>query len=198
MKKNIILLFILCFLLAPPLALAKIGVGVGTGKIQVNEPLRPGGMYDLPVLSVLNTGDESSYYDVSIAYHEDQPEMRPASDWFIFEPRRFYLEPGEAQSVSIKLNLPVEVVPGDYFAFLEGRPVKEVESGNTTIGVAAAAKLYFTIQPANLLQGIYYKIAAFVDLYSPWPQVVLTIIILALIFNFLKKRFNFKIKVDKK
>ena len=79
MKKYIIifsaLLLVICLTyLNVNQVIAWIGVGVGTGKIQVTEKLKPGQIYILPSISVLNTGDEKGNYKVSIAYHEKQPE----------------------------------------------------------------------------------------------------------------------------
>lgn len=195
--KKFIFTVIFLFLLFPNNVFARIGVGVGTGKIQVEDKLKPGIIYELPSLTVLNTGDEESDYEVNVSYHEKQPQLRSPQNWFIFSPQKFHLEPGKAQTVTIKLNLPVRTEPGEYFAYLEGHPFKKSVSGNTTIGVAAAAKLYFTVIPGNFLEGIYYKIASFWKVYSPWPQRVLigaVIIVLALLF---KKFFNIQINLRK-
>lgn len=198
MKKVLVGLFFLSifWLIFPGRALARIGVGVGTGKIQVDVDLKPGIIYRLPSLSVINTGDEPSDYAVSIAYHQDIPELRPKADWFIFTPQAFYLKPGEVKTVEIKLNLPLKMEPGDYFCYLEAKPVKKAVNGKTTIGVAAAAKLYFTVIPASQLQGIYYKIISFWKVYAPWPQRALLavwIVILLVVFKkFFKLQVGFK------
>lgn len=190
--KKLLLAFIIVLIL-PNVAFAKIGVGVGTGKIQVKDKLKPGIIYELPPLTVLNTGDEPSDYEVNVSYHEKQPQLRPLQSWFIFSPQKFHLEPGKAQTVAIKLNLPVRTEPGDYFAYLEGHPFKKSVSGNTTIGVAAAAKLYFTVIPGNFLEGSYYKIASFWKVYSPWPQRFLLLIGALFTFGLFKKFFNIQI-----
>lgn len=197
MKKFFIALFLLLFYFVPKSTFAKIGVGVGTGKIQVDEDLKPGIIYKLPVLTVLNTGDEESDYEVSVAYHSKQPELPPSKDWFVFSLQKFHLKPGEAKNIEIKLNLPIRAQPGDYFAYLEGHPAKKSQSGSTSIGVAAAAKLYFTVVPANFLQGIYYKLVSFYKVYSPWPQrVVIALVVLLTIVAF-KKFFNIKINLKR-
>lgn len=196
MKK--FLSFLLVFLLFPSVVYAKIGVGVGAGKIKVDENLKPGTIYQLPVLTVLNTGDESSDYEVSITYHEKQPENMPPQNWFIFSPQKFSLDPGKSQPVNIKLNLPVSSKPGDYFAYLEARPVKKTELGNTTVGIAAATRLYFTVVPANVFEGIYYKAVSFWNVYAPWPKRIVvgfSIIIIILLF---KRFFNVQIDFRKK
>lgn len=195
--KKLIFALILLILILPSTIFAKIGVGVGTGKIQVEDKLKPGTIYELPSLTVLNTGDEESDYEVNVSYHEKQPQLRPPQYWFIFSPQKFHLEPGKTQTVSIKLNLPVMTEPGDYFAYLEGHPVKKSVSGNTSIGVAAAAKLYFTVIPGNLFEGVYFKILSFWKVYSPWPQIILLLAGAFLVFSLFKKFFNIRINLKK-
>jgi len=193
MKKIFLLLFLFFLFVFPPLSLAKIGVGVGTGKIQVEDKLKPGMIYELPSLTVFNTGDEEGDYEAAITYHEKQPELRPLEEWFGFSPKEFHLKPGEAQEVKIKLNLPVKTEPGDYFAYLEGHPLKKAEGGQTTIGVAAAAKLYFTVLPANFFQGLYYKLASFWRLNQPWSNRVAVAVAVIIIYLGLKKYLGFQI-----
>lgn len=202
-KKIFLVLFLIAVFVGPMFVLARIGVGVGIGKIQVDEPLKAGVIYDLPALSVLNTGDEPGEYGASIEYHEGQeqnPEMglRPQKEWFSFEPQSFHLEPGQIQNVRIILTLPTKVQPGNYFAYLEGHPVKKSETGQTSIGVAAAAKLYFTVAPANIFQGIYYRVVSFWAMYSPWTWVVLGIILTVIVIVFFRKRFAFQVGIKKK
>jgi len=195
-KKSTIFIALLTLLFLPNPVFANIGVGVGTGKIQIEDKLKPGIIYNLPPLTVVNTGDEPSDYEAAISYHEKQPQLRPPEDWFIFSPKKFHLDPGKVQVVSIKLNLPVRIEPGDYFAYLEGHPVRKASTGQTSIGIAAAAKLYFTVIPGNFIEGIYYKILSFWHIYSPWPQVFtigLGVIAVALLFKrFFNIQINFK------
>jgi len=200
MKRNFILILGICsFLCLPVLALAKTGVGVRAGEIRIDQPLKPGLIYTLSSFSVVNTGNEPGEYEVSVEYHQDQeqrPDMglRPDKEWFKFEPERFYLEPGEVQPVQVKLSLPVKgVKPGKYFVYLEGHPVKKDTSGRTSIGVAAATKLYFTIAPANALQGIYYRFISLCSRYHPWDTIILTLIFVALVLRFISRHFKFQI-----
>jgi hypothetical protein len=202
MKKVLIVLASL-FLLFPSLAAAKVGVGVGIGKVEVQDELKPGMIYILPSLPVMNTGDEPGEYGVSIEYHEGQEAradmgQKPPTEWFRFEPQSFHLEPGEVQTVEIRLDLPIRAVPGDYFVYLEGHPIKTAESGQTTIGIAAAAKLYFTVLPANIIQGIYYKLASLWNLSSPWSQRVAALLVVVAIAALVKRYFKIQINVAKK
>ncbi|MBI2414887.1 hypothetical protein HYV31_03600 [candidate division WWE3 bacterium] len=198
-KLNVlVILFLIGVLFVPTkTALARIGVGIGTGKIQIDEKLKPGIIYELPPLNVLNTGDEVSDYEVAVAYHEKQSQLMPPEAWFIFEPQRFSLEPNAGSTVTVKLNLPLKTIPGDYFAYLEAHPTKKAENGNTSIGVAAAAKLYFTVEPANIIEGMYYRAISYWKIYQPWSSrfAVLAGIVLALIL--FKKFFNIQINIKK-
>lgn len=187
---------------------ARVGVGVATGKIQVKEPLKAGKIYLLPTLVVSNTGTEPSWYEPGIEYHEGQetnPDMglKPPREWFSFEPAEFYLEPGQAQKVEIRLTVPLKAKPGDYFCYLEGRSLrKDTGTGGAKIGVAAAAQVYFIILPANIWQAIYYRVSDLMKIYSPWSWVVLWLIIGAIVILILraifKRFFKLQIGITKK
>jgi hypothetical protein len=197
MKKVIALTLFFTFLFFPASAFAKIGVGVATGKIQVQDKLKPGLIYNLPPLTVINTGDVPSDYEVDVTYYEKQTQLKPPNDWFIFSPQRFHLEPGRVQVVNIKLNLPIMVTPGDYFGFLEAQPVQKDTAGKTTIGIAAATKLNFTLVPANIFYGLYYKIISIWEVYAPWPQRVVIAVVLIGALLFAKKFLNIQIGLKK-
>jgi len=200
MKKlfGVLFAFVSLCLLATT-AYASIGVGVGTGKIVVNDVLKPGQIYILPSLTVLNTGDETSSYKVSITYHEQQPELMPAQDLFQFSPETFELAPGEAKVVDIRLNLPLKIEPGKYFAYLEASPAATTSTASgTSVGVAAAAKLYFEIAPANIFVAIYYKLASLWTLYSPWTLWGTLLVGFIIIILLLKKFLNINISLRKK
>jgi hypothetical protein len=153
-----------------PLVNARIGVGVGTGKIVVTDKLKPGQIYKFPSVAVLNTGDEDGIYGLSIQYHEQQPELKPPLEWFSFDPNNFDLKPSEAKSVDVLVNIPLNAVPGEYFAYLEATPKKKTIDGITAVSVAAAAKLYFTVEPANFIQGVYYRALSIWTLNEPWSS----------------------------
>jgi len=193
MRKFIFLLII--FLILPVFVFAGPGVGVNTGKIYVDAPLKPGGIYNLPIIGVSNTGDQQGKYEMAVTFLSNQPEMRPAKEWFIFSPSSFYLEPGEVEQVSIKLILPVKMRPGDYFAFLEAHPIAEAGPG-TTIGVAAATKLYFKVVPSNIIEAFYYRVSSFFRENSPWSWIILGIILGAIVLTILRKHFAFKLGIQ--
>jgi len=197
MHKIIISFLTLLFIIFPLSASANVGVGVNLGKINIDEPLKPGGVYIFPVIGVINTGDEDGNYAFEVTYHQDQPELRPAAEWFSFSPSTFPLEAGMSQNVEIKLSLPIKMKPGEYFAYLEAHPVV-VSGPGTTIGVAAATKTYFTVIPANLWQAIVYKTSSLFILYAPWTYVVSAILIGAILIWLFRRFFSFNIRISKK
>ncbi len=185
-------------LILPAAVFARIGVGVGAGKIYTDEQLRAGGIYDLPAVPVLNTGDETANYQVSVQYFEKQETrsdmgLRPAEEWFTFTPQTFSLEPGKVQTVKVTLTLPTKVTPGNYYALLEAQPMKKSVAGETSIGIAAATQLWFTIAPANFFQGIYYRFISLYSRYHPWDTIVLAVIFVAALLWYISKRFKFQI-----
>lgn len=181
----------------PEIAFGAIGVGIGMGKIYMDQPLKPGGIYSLPSLPVLNTGTEGANYEVIVSHRDNQPEKKPKPEWVTFEPSSFYLEPGQVKNVSVKLVLPVKVEPGDYFAFLEAYPVIDSESGVTSVGIAAAGKLYFTVDPANMWQGFYYRSLFFYQNHKSIFGWALKIFIGTTVLLLLKKFVKLDIKIKK-
>ncbi|MCL4415129.1 MAG: hypothetical protein M1365_00285 [Actinobacteria bacterium] len=178
---------------------ARIGVGVGTGKIRIEQDLKPGMSYDLPPFTVINTGDEDSRYSVSVSRLEGQKEFFPKKEWFAFSPSAFSLKPGKAQVVKVRLNLPVRAEPGKYFAYLEGFPVaKEQDKGGALIGIAAASKLYFTVVPANIFEGIYYKILYFWQNNQPFTGIFAVALVVLVVWRYLKQFLNIQINFKKK
>ncbi|RZN34571.1 MAG: hypothetical protein EFT35_09305 [Methanophagales archaeon ANME-1-THS] len=155
---------LLALLLIEPCS-ATIGVGVGRGKIAVNEPLMSGGTYTISSISVHNTGGEASDYSVNVMYLYGQKELRPPKEWVIFEPETFHLEPNEREIVEIRLKIPLDAEPGAYFCFLEATP--KTEGDGFRIGAAAATKLYFSVKPANILAALVHKAASFMAETAP-------------------------------
>lgn len=164
---------IILLLLSTSFIWAKVGVGVGLGKVQLDETLASGGVYNLPSLPVLNTGDEDGEYEVEITYLADQEELKPEASWFSFNPQSFPLSAGSSQLVEVKLTLPIDTRPGEYFAFLEAHPVVKAEG--TTIGVAAATKLNFTVKPSSILGAAVERIRSLIETNAPTSYYVLGI-----------------------
>lgn len=176
----------------PATAAADLGVGISHSEITVEEELAQGGRYQLPAVTVTNTGTEAARYEVVITFIQDQPQIRPEADWLRFQPQAFDLTPGQSQTVSIALSVDGGAEPGDYFALIEAHPI-QADTG-VTIGVAAAAKLSFEVKPSNLFELWRLRIAHFFEDNSPYSIVLPpTIAGLALVY-FLSRRFRLRIE----
>ena len=199
MQKFIIISLLIAVLILPSAIFARIGVGISSGEIKMDKPLKPGAIYELPSLPVRNTGDEPSYYGLGVAYHVERTEIRIPKEWLTFNPDKFYLEPGQQQPVAIKLTLPLKAEPGDYFAYVEAFPVAEITgSGGASMGIAVGAKLFFTVVPANFWQAITWRVSSFWINNSPWTWVVFGMVLAAIFVVLFKKNFAFQLGVKKK
>lgn len=185
----------LLFFLSPAVD-AKVGVGMGAGEIRVDEPVKLGGIYELPSVRIFNTGDETTAYGMGIAFHQDYHELRPAKEWFSFSPATFTIKPGESQEVRVIMTVPLKGEPGDYFAFIESGPIPTNTPG-TSVGIAVATKLYFTLVPANIFQAIGFRVSSFFRTYTPWSWGVLGLIILCILVLTFRRFFSFNVSLRK-
>jgi hypothetical protein len=137
------------------------GASVNLAEVRVDERLLPGGKYDLPTLSVTNTGDQAGTYVVDVTYVYEQPERRPPPDWFSFEPREFPLAPGQSQRVEMRLNPASGADPGRYSAYI--RAAAAPSEASVSVSVAAATKLSFEVKPANWFEAQRLRVSRFID-----------------------------------
>lgn len=191
---RLIALAIIAILLLQPCS-ARVGVGVGTGKITVDEPLMPGGTYKIHSMSVMNTGDEASNYSVDVTYLYEQKELRPPEEWVVFNPKTFHLEPNEGKIVELRLNIPMDAPPGNYFSFLEAHPVAEGEGFR--IGVAAATKLYFSVKPANIVSALVHKVSSFMAETAPVSYIVIIAVLVIAAVMVLRKHVAIEVRRKK-
>jgi hypothetical protein len=197
---RISLLLIACLILAAWLAApsaASVGVGVDTGKIELNEALVPGGVYRLPAIGVVNTGDELTQYRVNITFMDNQSELKPETGWFTFSPDAFTLEKANSLRVSTTLRVPVNAPAGKYFALIEASPAVK-PGGTATVGVAAAAKLSFNIREANLAMAVIHRTGDFFRDSSPYIYFALGVIAAIILIIVFRRHFRFSLKVEKK
>ena len=191
------LLITVAVLLMPAMAAqADRGVGVSLGRIEIVDVLSPGAGYKLPALGVLNTGDEPGDYEVAITYRADQPEKRPRDSWFELQPRQFHLNAGESRSVDVHLTLPTGADPGDYFAYIEARPITEGEG--VRVGVAAATRVTFTVKPSSWLQAQRLRINRWIDESEPWSFIVPGSILGGLLFMTLQRHVRFRSPIERR
>jgi hypothetical protein len=181
--------------LAP--AAADIGVGVDLAKIDIDQVLTAGEVYNLPAVGVSNTGDRTADYEVVITYMNEQKEMTPSADWFQFDPQRFNLEAATSRKISISLHIPQDAPPGQYFALIEAHPLVE-GSGGTTIAIAAATKLFFSVKKGNTSDSVLNSIGDFFSDSGPYSYIGLGIIVAVMLVVLSRRFFKFRFKVERR
>ena len=187
---RIIAVCVLVVFVAVPTQAATVGVGIGTGKIRPDSPLLPGLTYTMPSIAVFNSGDTESNYEMTVQYNETQPERKPPANWVTFTPQHFTLKPGASQEVGIIVQPSSAAEPGEYFIYLEARPIKSDSSGATAIKIAAATKFNFEVAPANDWQRFYYTLLDLWNKNQIWLVPVLSIFALFISFLLAKKFFK--------
>jgi hypothetical protein len=175
-------------------AIADTGVGVDLAEINVDEILAAGNVYNLPAVGVVNTGDRTADYELAITYMSEQEEMTPPADWFQFDPQRFSLERGASRKISISLRVPQNASPGQYFALIEAHPVLE-SSDATTIGIAAATKLRFSVSKDV---PVLSAIAKFFRDHAPYSYIGLGLILAVIVVVVLRRFFRFRFGVERR
>lgn len=197
-KRNIL---IVCLALVLPLvaaapAVAKLGVGVNVGRIEVNEPLLSGGIYRIAKVGVINTGTEKATYEVDVSYLEDQKQLRPPKEWFSFKPKRLSLKPKDSEHVEVTVVLPVKAAPGKYFALIEAHPVIKKEA--VTISIAAASKMSFTVESSSLFWSIINRVSSWLTANAPYTYIGLGILVLAIAVLIFRRFARISLRVERK
>ncbi len=187
---RVLAVVILVIFVVIPVHASTTGVGVGTGKIRPDAPFLPGLTYTMPSVAVFNSGDIESDYEMTVQYNETQPELKPPADWVTFMPQHFTLKPGGSQEVKILVQPSSTAAPGQYFIYLEARPIKSDTSGTTAIKIAAATKFNFEVAPANDWQRLYYVLLDFWNKNQGWLVPVLSICTLFVAYRLAKKFFK--------
>lgn len=173
---------------------ASTGVGVGLGEIRLEEDLKPGGIYRLPDLPVINTGDVAGDYRVSAEVVEALVIADPdeVAGWVEFTPREFHLDPGASRLVSQQLQLPVAAPAGEYLVFLEAAAAPPSDAP-VAIGAAAATKLYFSVAPGSVLGALRQRVTTWV-LLNHWIYLLLAVLALLMAVFIFRRNYQFSIQ----
>lgn len=177
--------------------MARIGVGVGLGKIEYQVPVIPGSVVRLPKIPVVNTGEEEGSVVVKIDYFGDQKELQPPAEWFSFSPQKIYLKAGESRMVSTSMKLPFTPISGKYLALLEAQYVGG-KDGQVRLGPAAATKFYFTIGESPGVLGAAVQRVKTLSYYYPLWMLILAGFFFLSALNILRKNFKISLKIGVK
>jgi hypothetical protein len=171
-------------------ALASKAVSIDVGRIDVTDPLAPGGAYKLPAFGVRNPGTETTTYRVVVSYIDGQASGQPSQAWFTFSPAELTLGPGESRPVTATITLPTDAEPGQYAALIG--PEIVAEGTGAQVGAGAAAHLTFTVAESSGLDAFLRWLGRFLG-ENPWVIVVVALGVLALVAWFLRRRFSFSV-----
>lgn len=186
---------VLCLALAvagflPIAAEASLGTGVSASPIVLAESAHPGNSYALPAMYVVNTGTEPSDYAVHVARLSQGAQRVAPAGWIHIGKPRFHLDPKQATSVPLTLDVPADASPGDYMTNLVAGTVPPGSTSGLALGAAAAAKLLFSVTPSPGVQ-------------FPWPWPVWVYVILALVLvaaagMYLYRRLGLSVQIQRK
>jgi hypothetical protein len=176
------------------------GVGVGLGSVRVGEILKPGGIYELPDLPVINTGEVAGTYEVRATLVNPkgwtEKPLGLGSDAFRFSPQSFHLVPDQSRLVSVTLTLPLNTLDGDYLFYLEASPVQNPTKG-VALGPTAATKLYFSVQAGTVLGALRTRLITFI-LTRPEIYLLLAVLLLLEAFFLLRRHFSLHLELQPK
>ena len=178
------------------LASADVGVAIDIGKIDVSQRLAKGGTYQLPLIGVRNPGTEPTTYQMGVSHIEGEPQRRAPGSWFTFSPSQFTLQPGATQPVQVALDIPMNARPDEYAALLRAQIAPSGDG--TQIGAAAASQLTFIVEPSTMLEAWLLRGRTAIDNRAPWSYVLPSLVALAAVMQWLRRRFRFGFSVERR
>ena len=168
------------------------GVAVDLGRIDIDQPLAPGGAYRLPELGVRNPGDERTSYRLKI-WPVRGAGLAPPEGWFRITPdARDAASEGDPEGADADSSCRPTPTAGDYAALLGAEIVSD--ASGASVGAAAATRLTFTVEPATTLAGWWNRFKRWFDDHLPWTVIVPALLLAALAADRLRRRFRFAIE----
>lgn len=178
-------------LIHPAATRADRGVRLDAGRIAIDEPLSPGQTYHLPTIGVSDPGDEGASYTMQVEVLNGA--RAPDPSWFEFDHGSFDLQPGQTQPVAITMRIPTSAEPGDYTALLAAQ-IGSRSSGGVGVGAAAAARLTFTVRPANELAALWNVLGSWYAENRPWVAPLAAVLTIVLAGWFVRRHLSVDIR----
>lgn len=151
-------------LVAPGVAAASVGTGVGAAPLELARPAHAGRSYTFHWLYVKDTGTVASSYLVKVQrLSPGSAKVVPAS-WIEFAPHAFRLRPQEIKRVVVTVNVPFSASGGQYMTDLVATTYVPRRAGATALGAAAADKLTFSIPSSSAFPWIIVAVVGGVAL----------------------------------
>jgi len=132
----------------PAAAAASIGVGIQVGPVRLAGIAHAGQTYDLPPVYVVNTGTEPETVRLDVQRLSKGKGRDVPKSWFKPGQTDVHLDAKQSASIPVQIVVPADAKPGPYFSDVVAHGSAAIEAGQTTLGVAAATKLQFTVGKA--------------------------------------------------
>jgi hypothetical protein len=144
---------VILLLAIPAMARASIGVGIQAGPVRLSSAAHPGGSYALPPVYVVNTGTQPESLTIGIErISAGAARLVPAS-WVRASGSAVRLDHNQGTHIPLQLVIPPTARPGQYLSDVIVRGSVAVSDGSANLGVAAATKLEFSIEPGVVSGG---------------------------------------------
>jgi hypothetical protein len=140
-------LALLCGL--PLRAEASVGVGVQAGPVRLGNAAHAGGSYALPPVYVVNTGTEAESVSVRVERLSPGAGRAVPPSWIRATGPAVRLAPHQGARLPLQLVLPGGARPGRYLSDVVVTGSAAISAGRANLGVAAATKLEFRIEPGS-------------------------------------------------
>jgi cobalamin biosynthesis Mg chelatase CobN len=138
----------------PGTAWADLGVGVTANALELPHALRPGNSYQLPTLTVVNTGSQAASYHLRIerlTKKNTATTIPPA--WITFSDPAFGLAPKDRASVVLRVSVPRSAQSGTYTSDVIATGTLPNAQSQAKAGAAAAAAINFTVTRTAAVNG---------------------------------------------
>lgn len=132
----------------PAAAAASIGVGIQVGPVRLAGIAHAGQTYDLPPVYVVNTGTEPETVRLDVQRLSKGTGRDVPRAWFKPGQTDVHLDPKQSATIPVQLVVPADATLGPYFSDVVAHGSASIQAGQTTLGVAAATKLQFTVGKA--------------------------------------------------
>jgi hypothetical protein len=128
-----------------PAAQASVGVGVQAAPVRLAGTAQAGQSYQLPALSVLNTGSQTEAITVRVERILPGPGRAVPPAWVHVADQGVRVAPHAEASIGLGLSVPGGAKPGAYLTELVAYGSAAVRAGSANLGAAAATKLEFRV-----------------------------------------------------
>lgn len=168
---------------------ASVGVGVQAGPVRLASVAHPGGSYALPAVYVVNTGTQAEFVTVRIERLSHGSGRAVPPSWIQPGPG-VRLQPHRSAQIPLQLIVPDGARSGDYLSDVVAAGSVTVSAGTANLGVAAATKLEFRVEPGPA-HGLWPALPS----WTAWAAGGLLLLAVAAIGL---RRSGFRIRIERK